>query len=314
MPELVAELLRRALLSLSNLAAIHEDVVVVFNPIDPDRPECEIFKEHLDRMLRLPRNARRDLIPGSHATPRRNPSASLLNKILRHFVRVLRMPLRSISPPAIPERSRHATSRVKFTPISGYARYDFAKVVVSASRRRSCAEAKRPNLFDIKHFIHKAIFGYVGFPNRSDDQRMITDFDELQHLAFHIDGTLFDQGSAPQTASENIETARSHLVDVGAGHAATVVCQTCHIHRWQIHGESQMLPDALQRIAYVSNSDGNGWGICTGTANPGHRKEIRLFVHNRSDENDRFWIKEVLRTQSSFVHAAPRTRLFGIPT
>jgi hypothetical protein len=53
MPELVAEFLRRALLSLSNLAAIHEDVVVVFDAIDLDRSECKIFKEHFDRMLRL---------------------------------------------------------------------------------------------------------------------------------------------------------------------------------------------------------------------------------------------------------------------
>ena len=52
MPKLAAEHLRRTLLPLSNLSAVYDDVVVIFDPVDPDRSEGEVIKQHVEHMLR----------------------------------------------------------------------------------------------------------------------------------------------------------------------------------------------------------------------------------------------------------------------
>jgi len=57
MPELIAELLGRTFLTLSYVPAVNYDVVVVFDSIDFDRPESEVFNHHSDRMLRPTRAA-----------------------------------------------------------------------------------------------------------------------------------------------------------------------------------------------------------------------------------------------------------------
>jgi hypothetical protein len=53
MPELAAERLRRTFSALSYLPAVYDDVVVIFDPVDPDRSEGEVIKYHFERMVHL---------------------------------------------------------------------------------------------------------------------------------------------------------------------------------------------------------------------------------------------------------------------
>jgi len=139
-------------------------------------------------------------------------------------------------------------------------------------------EGKRPDFIYIRVAMRQAGLGNIGLSYFTDDKCMTTHINDVQHLAFEVDGALFYEWSVCRTSVKNRESAILHLVGIGTGNETTIVSLFYQVDGWNINRKSPVLMDTLKSVAVVLDSDGNRGRITGGYACPGIGREINPTV------------------------------------